>query len=135
MTDDQSNTEAIESNESKPPGRTFLGFNGTYWMCNAVEMWERLAYYTLRPVAPIYIMQADEPGGLHLTAEHKGWIFLWWFILQSLFPMVTGGIGGQRLLGDKNQENCRPCVHASSFEESGRHGTPRNFLSEGSLKA
>jgi len=68
------------------------GFNSTYWMCNVVEMWERLAYYTLRPVAPIYIMQADEPGGLHLTAEHKGWIFLWWFIFQSLFPMVTGGL-------------------------------------------
>ncbi|UCC29409.1 MAG: MFS transporter [Phycisphaerales bacterium] len=68
------------------------GFNSTYWMCIAIEMWERLAYYTLRPVAPIYVMQADEPGGLHLTAEHKGWIFLWWFIFQSLFPMVTGGL-------------------------------------------
>ena len=68
------------------------GFGGTYWFCNAVEMWERLAYYTLRPVAAIYIMQADDPGGLHLTADHKGWIFLWWFIFQSLFPMVTGGL-------------------------------------------
>jgi len=39
------------------------GFNSTYWMCNVVEMWERLAYYTLRPVAPIYVMQADDPVG------------------------------------------------------------------------
>ncbi len=68
------------------------GFNGTYWFCNVIEAWERLAYYTLRPMAAIYIMQADDPGGLHLTAEHKGWIFLWWFIFQSIFPMVTGGL-------------------------------------------
>ncbi|MCH7812838.1 MAG: MFS transporter, partial [Planctomycetes bacterium] len=75
------------------PGKTRLGgFPGTYWYCNVIEMWERLAYYTLRPMAAIYIMQATEPGGLHLTAEHKGWIFLWWFIFQSLFPMVTGGL-------------------------------------------
>ncbi|UCE59267.1 MAG: MFS transporter [Phycisphaerales bacterium] len=87
MTSDQTN-DSMSSAEACPK----KGFNSTYWMCNAVEMWERLAYYTLRPVAPIYIMQADEPGGLHLTAEHKGWIFLWWFIFQSLFPMVTGGL-------------------------------------------
>ena len=73
------------------PKPALKAFGGTYWMCNVIEMWERLAYYTLRPIAAIYIMQADDPGGLHLTAEHKGWIFLWWFIFQSLFPMVTGG--------------------------------------------
>jgi MFS family permease len=86
MTDDQ-------AGDSSAPGKPAKlgGFNGTYWMCNAVEMWERLAYYTLRPVAPIYVMQADEPGGLHLTGDHKALIFLWWFIVQSLLPMVTGG--------------------------------------------
>ena len=41
-------------------------FSPTFWMLNIIEMWERLAYYVLRPVAPIYIMQATEPGGLHL---------------------------------------------------------------------
>ncbi len=85
MTNDPANDP---NGESTPVEKK--GFNSTYWMCIIVEMWERLAYYTLRPVAPIYVMQADEPGGLHLTAEHKGWIFLWWFIFQSLFPMVTG---------------------------------------------
>ena len=89
----EDNTSNQPDASSAQPEKSFrlLGFNGTYWMCNVIEMWERLAYYTLRPVAAIYVMQADEPGGLHLTAEHKGWIFLWWFIFQSLFPMVTGG--------------------------------------------
>jgi MFS family permease len=67
------------------------GFNWTYWNCNIIEMWERLAYYTLRPVAPIYIMQATEPGGLHLTAQDKGLIYLLWAVFQSFLPMFTGG--------------------------------------------
>ncbi len=54
-------------------------------------MWERLAFYNLRVMAPIYIMQADDPGGLHLTAADKGTIYAWWAAVQSLLPMVTGG--------------------------------------------
>ena len=55
-------------------------------------MWERLAFYNLRLMAPIYIMQADNPGGLHLTAMDKGTIYAWWAAFQSLLPIVTGGI-------------------------------------------
>lgn len=62
-----------------------------YWICNLVETWERLAYYLLRPVAAIYISQADNPGGLQLKQEVRGFIFMWWFILQSVLPMITGG--------------------------------------------
>ncbi len=67
-------------------------FSGTFWLLNTIEMWERLAFYTLRVMAPIYIMQADNPGGLHLTAAHKGTIYAWWAVVQSLLPTVTGGI-------------------------------------------
>ena len=63
----------------------------TFWTLNVIEMWERLAYYNLRVMAPIYIMQADNPGGLHLTAQDKGLIYAWWAIFQSLLPVVTGG--------------------------------------------
>jgi MFS family permease len=70
---------------------------------NTVEMWERLAYYNLRVMAPIYIMQADNPGGLHLTAMNKGTIYAWWAAFQSLLPIVTGGFadrfGFKRTLG------------------------------------
>jgi MFS family permease len=66
-------------------------------------MWERLAYYNLRVMAPIYIMQADNPGGLHLTAAEKGSIYAWWAIFQSVLPIVTGGFadrfGYKRTLG------------------------------------
>ncbi|MGD2109588.1 MAG: MFS transporter [Phycisphaerae bacterium] len=66
-------------------------FGHAYWMLNSIEMFERLAYFGIRSVVPIYIMQATEPGGLHLTALHKGWIYAWWAVFQSFLPMVTGG--------------------------------------------
>jgi MFS family permease len=66
-------------------------FGRTFWTLNAIEMWERLAYYNLRVMAPIYIMQADNPGGLHLTAADKGTIYAWWAVFQSFLPIVTGG--------------------------------------------
>ena len=64
----------------------------TFWTLNVIEMWERLAYYNLRVMAPIYIMQADNPGGLHLTAGDKGTIYAWWAVCQSLLPVLTGGL-------------------------------------------
>ena len=67
-------------------------FGRAYWMLNSIEMFERLAYFGIRAVVPLYIMQATEPGGLHLTAMHKGWIYMWWAILQSWLPLFTGGI-------------------------------------------
>ncbi len=67
------------------------GFGPAFWALNSIEMLERLAFYTLRVMAPIYIMQADDPGGLHLTAQQKGIIYAWWALFQSILPMATGG--------------------------------------------
>jgi MFS family permease len=78
-------------------------FGRTYWILNTIEMWERLAYYNLRVMAPIYIMQKDNPGGLHLSSMNKGTIYAWWAAFQSLLPIVTGGLadrfGFKRTLG------------------------------------
>ena len=62
-----------------------------FWMVNIMEMLERLAYYGVRVVIPIYIAQADEIGGLHFSQTDKGIIFLWWALFQSLPPMISGG--------------------------------------------
>ncbi len=66
-------------------------FGHTFWMLNGIELWERLAYFGMRSVVPVYIMQADNPGGLHFTAADKGLIYLFWFLFQSVLPMFTGG--------------------------------------------
>ncbi|MCK5520149.1 MAG: MFS transporter, partial [Candidatus Marinimicrobia bacterium] len=66
-------------------------FPQAFWMLNIMEMLERLAYYGVRVVIPIYIAQADEIGGLHFTQIQKGEIFMWWAVVQSLVPMFSGG--------------------------------------------
>lgn len=63
----------------------------TFWLLCSMEMWERLAYYGMRVVVPIYIAQADEPGGLHFSQAEKGSIYAWWFVFQSVLPTFTGG--------------------------------------------
>lgn len=62
-----------------------------FWMVNIMEMFERLAYYGVRVVIPIYIAQADEINGLHFSQIDKGIIFFWWAIFQSITPMFSGG--------------------------------------------
>ncbi len=74
------------------PKKTFFGFPYGYWMLNGIEMFERMAYFLVRSVVAIYIMQADEPGGLHFTAAQKGMIYGFWFVFQSILPMFTGGL-------------------------------------------
>ena len=56
-----------------------------------MEMIERLAYYGVRVVIPIYLAQADEIGGLHFSQTEKGFIFMWWALVQSALPVFTGG--------------------------------------------
>jgi dipeptide/tripeptide permease len=68
-----------------------MGFTVGYWMLNVIEMFERLAYYSIRSVVAIYIMQADDPHGLHFTAADKGTIYALWFAFQSILPTFTGG--------------------------------------------
>ncbi|MCA9667124.1 MAG: MFS transporter [Myxococcales bacterium] len=71
--------------------RRYPPFGRAFWMLDIMEMWERLAYYGLRVVAPIYIMQADAKGGLRWSARRKGIIYAAWNYTQSLLPMFTGG--------------------------------------------
>ena len=54
------------------------GLTWPFWVANIMETVERLAYYGVRVVIPIYIAQADEIGGLHFSQSDKGFIFLWW---------------------------------------------------------
>lgn len=62
-----------------------------FWMVNVMEMIERLAYYGVRVVIPIYIAQADEIHGLHFTQTQKGLIFTLWALVQTGVPVFSGG--------------------------------------------
>lgn len=67
------------------------GLTWPFWVANIMETIERLAYYGVRVVIPIYIAQADEIGGLHFSQSDKGFIFLWWALVQSILPVLSGG--------------------------------------------
>jgi MFS family permease len=62
-----------------------------FWMLNLMEMFERLAYFGVRVVIPIYIAQADEIHGLHFTQAQKGTIFTLWALVQTGVPIFSGG--------------------------------------------
>jgi dipeptide/tripeptide permease len=71
--------------------RQVRSFEYSFWILNIIEMLERLSYYGVRVVIPIYIAQADEIHGLHFSQLQKGQIFMWWALVQSLIPMFSGG--------------------------------------------
>jgi dipeptide/tripeptide permease len=72
--------------------RSQLGtFGRTFWVANTIEMFERLAYYGLRTVLPIYMVLSIEEGGPQFDHVQKGLIFGWWALVQSMIPVFTGG--------------------------------------------
>ncbi len=85
-------TDLEQKTGESPPAPEKARLGATYWKLNTIEMWERFAYFALRSVVAVYICQADDIGGLHLTQAHKGTIYAWWFVFQSVLPMFTGGI-------------------------------------------
>lgn len=69
----------------------FKSFNFVFWLSNIMEMLERLAYYGLRTVLPVYMVLAVEEGGPQFTQIQKGVIYAWWAAVQSGIPIVSGG--------------------------------------------
>jgi len=66
-------------------------FGRPFWAANVMEIFERLAYYGVRVVVPIYIASSEDPNGLHFDNAQKGFIFTVWALIQTLLPMFTGG--------------------------------------------
>src|SRR5262245_36500917 len=84
-------TQAEAGDAKLSVGETLKTFPRSFWMGCVMEMWERLAYYGTRMVLPIYMCQADEPGGLHFSQAQKGTIYAVWALVASGIPMVSGG--------------------------------------------
>ena len=76
---------AVSSVESR------RGFPFAFWLLNTVESFERLAFYLVWPVIPIYLAQKDDPGGLHRSQEERGYAVLAFSLIQAILPIVSGG--------------------------------------------
>jgi len=83
----------MTSDIAKDTGRLHLmtTFGRPFWAANVMEIFERLAYYGVRVVVPIYIASSEDPSGLHFDNAQKGFIFTVWALVQTLLPMFTGG--------------------------------------------
>ncbi len=64
--------------------------NRNFWVANTMEAFERLAFYGVRLVLPLYLVGAKGQG-LGLSYKEKGLIYMLWAIFQCLIPMVSGG--------------------------------------------
>jgi dipeptide/tripeptide permease len=72
-------------------GEQFATLSRVFWIANTMEMVERLAYYGLRTVLPIYMVLSVAQGGPEFDHVQKGQIFAWWAAMQSFLPVFTGG--------------------------------------------
>jgi len=61
-----------------------------FWVANIIEAGERLAFFGVRAVLPLY-MVGSSSSALGLSYKEKGVIFMVWALLQCLIPMVSGG--------------------------------------------
>ncbi|NOZ85289.1 MAG: peptide MFS transporter [Deltaproteobacteria bacterium] len=64
-----------------------MGYN--FWISNASEAMERLAFFGVRAILPLYMFSPKSV--LQLSMTEKGIIFGVWAWIQCLLPMVTGG--------------------------------------------
>ncbi len=62
-----------------------------FWFACLMEIFERLAFFGVRAIAPLYLVASAGQNGLGLDYAQKGIIYLVWALLQCLIPMVSGG--------------------------------------------
>ncbi len=63
---------------------------GNFWMANWLEINERLAFFGIRAILPLYMIYSVAENGLELSYTQKGIIYGVWALIQCLVPMVSG---------------------------------------------
>ncbi|HBL15727.1 MAG TPA: transporter [Elusimicrobia bacterium] len=81
----------MEPTESPSTWAVIKSFPRALWCANIIELFERWAYYGVRALLSIYIVDAAAKGGLEFNHLQKGSIYSWWALIQCLLPMFTGG--------------------------------------------
>jgi POT family proton-dependent oligopeptide transporter len=66
-------------------------FGFIFWVANWMEIVERFAYYGVRVVLPIFMIEAISDGGPEFDHIQKGTIYAIWALVQSFVPIFSGG--------------------------------------------
>ena len=94
----------MPASDEKPSFMTQIrGFPANFWVACFMEILERLAFFAVRAIAPLFLVASSGSNGLGLDYAQKGIIYMVWALLQCLIPMVSGGFtdryGYRRSLG------------------------------------
>ncbi len=100
-------TAPMSDNASGPPPAAppsfyaqVSSFDYVFWLCIFMELMERMAYYGVRLVVPVYMVLAPQDGGPGLTHTEKGTVLACWAAMQSWLPTISGGFSDR--FGYKN---------------------------------
>ncbi|MCK4871437.1 MAG: MFS transporter [Phycisphaerales bacterium] len=63
-----------------------------FWVCGAMEMVERLAFYGVKAVSTLYAKAPAVEGGLGVDLTQFGTLLAVWAAVQSFLPIFTGGL-------------------------------------------
>ncbi len=66
-------------------------FDRIFWLCIFMELMERMAYYGIRLVVPVFVVLAPSEGGPGLSHTEKGTMLACWAATQSWLPTFAGG--------------------------------------------
>ncbi len=89
---DHDDAQAIQDVKQLGLAASIVSLGYVFWVVGGMEMVERLAYYGVRAVSGLYVTAPVSEGGLGVTAEDLGSIFLVWALFQSLVPVLVGGL-------------------------------------------
>ena len=82
----------MPAGDEKPSFMTQIrSFPANFWVACFMEILERLAFFAVRAIAPLFLVASSGSNGLGLDYAQKGIIYMVWALLQCLIPMVSGG--------------------------------------------
>lgn len=89
--------------EQRSLWQQIASFDRVFWICIFMELMERMAYYGVRLVVPVFLVLAPSDGGPGLDHAQKGTILAAWAAMQSWLPTIAGGFsdrfGYKRTIG------------------------------------
>ncbi len=92
---------------------SILSLGYVFWICGAMEMVERLAYYGVRAVAGLYAKSPVSAGGLGITPTQFGTILMVWSGFQGFVPIFVGGLADR--YGYKLMIGVSTCVKITAY--------------------
>lgn len=91
----------------------FNKFPRTFWVANAIELFERWAWYGFFMLFANYLTASTETGALGLSQSEKGWIMGVGTAILYFLPLITGALADK--YGYKKMLFASFVVYASAF--------------------